>query len=354
MRRLVLSSPWLAVAAIAAPAAAQVRAVPAQPASEQAALRGVEVFLVNEGSTPASEPGPREIEVTAADGTRLKLERAPGPVPVIAPGGFAKARYVPVSLVRVVPPADAHPPAPIPPGEVRVADDRGSASGFLDRFAPHEPVYAAAGAGTAGAKLQFSFAFRPFAEDAPLKLGALRVAYTQTMFWAIDRPSAPFVATIYSPEVYAQSALDDTATVALGYRHDSNGGDPEHSVDLNRLFIRLGKRFDLGDDWQLDLVPQAWVNVATVAAARDVVDYYGQAGLGLAIGRRDGLKLALNTRGNFRTRRASAEAFASYPLARIGGAGFYLFGQVFTGYGEALEDYRRNQTRARLGIALTR
>ena len=64
---------------IAAPSAAQVRAIPAQPASEREALRGVEVILINEGAAPVPAEGPRQIEVTAADGTRLVLERLPAP-----------------------------------------------------------------------------------------------------------------------------------------------------------------------------------------------------------------------------------------------------------------------------------
>jgi outer membrane phospholipase A len=46
--------------------------------------------------------------------------------------------------------------------------------------------------------------------------------------------------------------------------------------------------------------------------------------------------------------------FVSYPLAKLGGLGIYVFGQGFTGYGEALDDYRVNDTHARIGIALTR
>src|SRR5436305_1094669 len=84
--------PLLGLCFVALPALAQVRAVPAQPASEQAALRGVEVFLVNEGEAPIADAGPRQLEITAADGTRLMLERTPGPTPTIAPHGFAKAR----------------------------------------------------------------------------------------------------------------------------------------------------------------------------------------------------------------------------------------------------------------------
>src|SRR4051812_48344258 len=247
MRRLLLLACLLA----AMPAAAQVRAVPEPVASEREALRGVEVYLVNEGQTPLEAEGPRELEVTAADGTRLVLERVPGARRTLAPGEFAKARYVPVSVAgAVIPPAQAHPAAEIPePGETVVASSTGSSAAFFDRFEPHEPIYGVAGTGDAGAKLQFSFALRPFAEDAPLKLGNLRFAYTQTMFWALDRPSGPFRATNYSPEIYADIPVDESTTVALGYRHDSNGRGIADSIDVNRIFLRGQKSFDLGSDW---------------------------------------------------------------------------------------------------------
>jgi phospholipase A1 len=350
----------LAIGLLAAtPAAAQLRAVPAQPASEAVALRGVEVFLVNEGDAPTEDEGPREIEVTAADGTRLVLERVPGPRRSVAPGGFAKARYVPVGVAGVaVPPAQAHPPAEMAEAgaeESVVASSTGSSAGFLDRFEPHEPVYGVVGAGDSGAKLQVSFAFRPFGEEAPLDLGRLRFAYTQTMFWAVDRPSGPFRSTNYSPEVYADIPIDESATLALGYRHDSNGRGAADSIDANRLFVRLQKRFDLGGDWRLDVAPQAWLYFGERGVARDLKDYWGYSSLTAAIGQKDGIKLALTGRGSFETGRGSVEAFLSYPLARLGGGlGFYVFGQAFTGHGEALDGYRVRDTHARIGIALTR
>lgn len=352
MRSLLLS---LAVLA-ASPAAAQLRAVPAQPASELEALRGVEVFLVNESETPISDAGPRQIEVTASDGTRLVLEREPGPLRSVAPGSFAKARYVPVSVAgRAVPPGEQHAAAVIPAEEAVVRSSTGSSAAFVDRFAPHEPIYGVFGTGDSGAKLQLSFAFRPFAEDAPLRLGNLRFAYTQTLFWAIDQPSGPFVSTNYSPEVYADIPLGDTAKVALGWRHDSNGRGALDSVDVNRIFGRAEKSFVLGGDWTLDVAPMAWFYVGSSGAAHDVKDYFGYTSVTAAIRQQDGLKLAVTGRGNFETRRGSAEAFLSYPLTRIGGGlGFYVFGQVFTGYGEALDRYRARDTHARLGIALTR
>ena len=61
-------------------------------------------------------------------------------------------------------------------------------------------------------------------------------------------------------------------------------------------------------------------------------------------------------RGNPGTGKGSAEAFVSFPLARIsdGLPHVYLFGQAFTGYGEALTDYNRRANQARLGVAFTR
>lgn len=347
----------LALAAIAlsaaTPAAAQLRAVPAQPASEAEALRGVEVFLVNESDAPQEAEGPREIEVTASDGTKLVLERLPAPHETVAPGGFVKRRYVPVSVA-----AAAAPPAPAPmpgPGETVVSSSTGSSSAFLDRFEPHEPIYGAFGYGKAGAKLQVSFAFRPFAKDAPLHLGNLRFAYTQTMFWHIEQPSGPFTSTNYSPEVYADIPMSDSLTVALGYRHDSNGRGTIGSIDANRVFLRAQKSFDLGGDWRLDVAPQGWFYVGEQGSVRDLEDYWGYAGIAAAIGEKDGIKLAVTARGSFAKRRGSAELFVSYPLARIGGGlGFYIFGQAWTGYGEALDDYRVSTHRARIGIALTR
>lgn len=352
MRLLLLALGLLA----AGPAAAQLRAVPAQPASEAAALRGVEVFLVNEGDVALSDAGPRELEVTAMDGTRLVLERAPGPARIVAPGGFAKARYVPVHVAgRAVPPAEAHPAAEVRASEAVVQSSTGSSSAFVDRFEPHEPIYGAFGAGDAGGKLQLSFAFRPFEKDAPLKLGNLRFAYTQTMFWALDRPSGPFRSTNYSPEIYADIPFDDTSKVALGYRHDSNGRGVPGSIDVNRVFARAEKSFDLGGDWRLDVAPMAWLYTGSTSAAPGLRDHFGYTSLTAAIGQKDGLKLVLTGRGNFETGKGAAELFVSYPLTRIGGGlGFYLFGQAFAGYGEALDDYRRNTRHARIGIALTR
>lgn len=366
MRPLLL----LPLALTAAPALAQVRAVPTQPATEREALRGVEVILLNEGAAPVPAEGPRQIEVTAADGMRMTLERLPAPAATIAPGGFAKARYVPVAYAaRPAPstagelppgvgsayPADARAAAAIAgtDGETEVRRSAGTASGFLGRFGPHEPIYGVFGMGDAGAKLQMSFAFRPFSNESALS--GFKFAYTQTMFWRLDLPSGPFEHTTYSPEVFYEKAVDDTAMIGVGWRHDSNGEGPATSIDSNRIFARFTKAFDLGDGWRAEVTPQAWIYVGKQGVAPDLNRYWGNASLGLTVAKPDSLKLSLNARGDFETGRGAAELFASYPLADLGGGfGIYLFGQGFTGFGEALDAYRRRDTHGRLGISLTR
>jgi len=90
--------------------------------------------------------------------------------------------------------------------------------------------------------------------------------------------------------------------------------------------------------------------------ADDISRYWGYTSLTAAIGRQDSFKLAITGRGNPGTGKGAAEAFLSYPLSAIWGGlpHVYLFGEAFTGYGEALSDYKRSATHARLGIAFTR
>ena len=331
----------LLAALVAPPAVAQVRAVPEQPASRAAAADGVEVFLFNEGIEPVAAQAPADLRITAADGAVLTLT-PDGPIPaMIAPGGFAKVRY------RAV---DA-PAAPLTREEITVAAGNGAASGFLDRFTPYEPIYGVVGLGDSGAKLQFSFAYRPF--DRGL-LEHFRFTYTQAMFWAVDIPSGPFRSTNYTPEAFFDVPIDATTRVALGYRHDSNGRGEIGSIDANRLFVRAAKTFPLGGRWQAELVPQAWVYVGKQGIAPDLDRYWGFTRLKASVFQPDGLKLSVTARGNPGTGKGAAELYASYPLARPLGVGIYLFGQGFTGYGEALDDYRSSDTHLRLGIALTR
>jgi len=336
-----------AMLAAATPAAAQLRPLVEPPASADAARDGVDVYLINDG-TRAESGAPAMIETRTADGARLVLIAPTADAVTVQPGAFAKLRYRPAIEQAV-----AAPPAVETKRETIVADSSGTSGGFLDRFRPHEPIYGVFGSGAAGGKLQVSFAFRALGrENGP----TLNFAYTQTMFWALNMDSAPFRATNYSPELFADVPLDRTTTLGFGYRHDSNGEVTARSVDINRLFARVSKRVALGNGWQAELTPEAWFTFGEHGIADDIARYRGYTALTAAIGRQDGLKLAITGRGNVASGKGAAEAFLSYPLTGIWDQlpHLYLFGQAFTGYGEALNDYRRSASHARLGIAFTR
>lgn len=406
--RTFVASAALLVGVVTAPAAAQLRAVPDQPASASAARRGVDVFLINDGATDRPGITPDRLEVTTADAARIALvpvEHAPAVIPA---HGFARVRYVGAGVIAVdvrasgtpgppalhgatqpstataplraaattapiatidLPPssaprspivgpepvAPASPSAPVeapaPLEQTRITAN-GPASGFLDRWIPWEPVYGALGAGQTAAKLQFSFGLRPFGGRSILSYATF--AYTQTMFWAIDRRSAPFRTTTYSPELFLDVPVSANTRIAAGYRHDSNGGGEFDSVDVNRLFVRAGHSFDVGDGWQAELSPMAWIYVGRRDVAPGIARYWGYTGLKASIGQPDGVKLSIATRGNPASGKGAAEALVSYPMTQLGDLGIYLFGQAFTGYGEALTDYRVRMSRARFGISLTR
>ncbi len=336
----------------ATPAAAQLRPLVDPPASADAAKQGVEVFLLNEGSVAQPAQGPAELEVVARDGTHLRLVAAPDGEGAVAPGAFARVRY---RLATAAPtPAPVVAAAGAPSGtEQPSRTSRGTASGFLDRLHPFAPTYGVIGGGDAGAKLQVSFDFRVLGRDDGPRLD---FAYTQTMFWAIDRPSGPIRAIGYSPELFVDVPVGTHGVIGGGYRHDSNGGGVTNSIDVNRVFVRAARAFDLGDGWRLDLTPMAWFYFGNQGIAPDLDRYWGYTSLGVSLGQRDGLKLAVTARGNPGTGKGSAEAFLSYPLARISDTlpHIYLFGQAYTGYGEALIDYNKRATHVRAGIAFTR
>ncbi len=341
---------------LAAPLAAQVRPVPSQPSSASAAAAGVEVYLINDTAEEQIAPAPDGIEVTAANGDHLQLSpRDAAPVRV-APGGFAKLMYDvadrATTVVATAPPATIATAQRSPLGETTYDGSRGTSSGFVERLRPAEPIYAVAGLGHAGAKLQFSVGLAPFVGDE--LLSHLRLAYTQTFFWAVDRPSGPVRDTNYSPEAFFDLPLDSKTILGLGYRHDSNGEGEATSVNSHRIMARLSHRFDLGDDWQAYVSPSAWFFVGGQGVATDLDRYWGYTGLDASIERRDGIKLALSGRGNPGTGKGSLEGFVSYPVARFGVFGIYLFGEGFTGYGEAITRYNVSDRHLRLGFSVTR
>lgn len=351
IRPLPLAIAFAVMAAAASPAVAQLRPLVDEPPSREAAQDGVTVFLLNDGPVPAAAEGPSVIHTSARDGTPITLVPADGDAGgEIAPGGFARRRYVIAAAVPV-----AAPPVALAAATERVeTGSRGQSAGFLDRFHSYEPVYGVFGLQDAGAKLQLSLALTPLGNTGAAS--GLHLAYTQTIFWAIDQSSGPIRATTYSPEVFYERPVGRSTQVAIGYRHDSNGEGDLRSIDINRIYLRANRQFALGDGWRIDVAPQAWFYFGDQGIAPDLDRYWGYTAVTASIAQDDGIKLSVFARGNPRTGRGAGELFVSYPIRRfgVGDVGLYVFGQAFTGYGEALSDFDRADSHARIGIALTR
>ncbi len=370
--RLIPLAAAAACASIASPALADPKPVVDAPASKAAAAAdGVTVFVINDSETEQPVAPPATLDAIARDGTPIKLVLDPAataPPQTVAAHGFAKLGYrladeQPAAVAVTTPPL-APPPvvisgsgaataSPSPYEQVTLAP-RGSSSAFLDRLSTYEPIYGVWGPGRSGAKLQFSLEARPIAGTGVLS--HLRFAYTQQIFWDVNADSGPIRSATYSPELFFEFPVAPSAQLAFGYRHDSNGGGVADSVDINRFYVKVNKSFDLGHGWQINVAPQLWYDAFQHGIANDIDDYWGYAAITASIEQRDGIKLSVYARGNPATGKGASEMFLSYPVRRlgIGDAGIYLFGQLFTGYGEQLIDYNREDTRARIGISFTR
>lgn len=358
----------LALIATPALAAEDPRPVVDPPASREAAAQGVTVFVINDADAAAALEPPSTLDTIAKDGTPLKLmlDPAEAPAATVAAHGFAKLRYrladtaptTPAPVVAatdrpVISGASATTANPLPDEQVTISS-HGSSSGFLDRIYPYEPIYGVWGPGSSGAKLQFSFAARPIGGTD--FLSHLRFAYTQAIFWDVNEISGPIRNLQYSPELFFEFPVGKTSQIAAGYRHDSNGGGVADSVDLNRFYVKVNKSFDIGDGWQINVAPQVWYDFFHHGLATNIYDYWGYAAIAASIEKKDGVKLSVYARGNPATGKGGSEIFLSYPVRRlgIGDAGIYLFGQLYTGYGERLINYDKSDTRARFGISFTR
>lgn len=350
--RLALAALFVGVGT---PATAQLRPLVEPPESAASALdRGVDVFLINEGREASPVAAPETIDTIARDGTALTLSliRSTADTAPVPAGGFARLRYrlAPRAGAPAVAAIAATPPTPAP--ETAFSDARGSSSAILSRLRPYEPTYAVLD--DSGAKLQLSLAARPFGGTGIAS--HFNVAYTQTIFWDVFERSGPIRDLIYSPEVFFDAPLDATTVAAIGYRHDSNGGGIADSVDSNRIFVRVNKRLALADDWALNIAPQGWFFIGQRGIATDLDRFFGYGAITASIEQADGVKLSVYARGNPVSAKGAVEAFLSYPIARFGlpGAGVYLFGQVYSGYGERLQNYNRIDTHARIGFSVSR
>jgi len=366
-------------------------------------------LILNETDLALTVPLPPTVQAQISSDTleTIELERdnadSSAAVFEIAPHAFSRARYRATSPVdaksgqlisvpafqteRVALTTDA-----VPDGDSRSADatvdstskspaltlsaqeiDRSPQSfneraknSFTRNFSTYEPSYIVFGNATDSEwRVQASFKYRligsePAPTDHHTWHDGLYFAFTQKMFWDIAS-DASFRDVNYLPEIfYRTPAVAVTRNIALslqaGIQHESNGRAGELGRSLNNIYISPASRFDLGGGYALTVAPRVMKIIGARSGNPDILDYRGNTSINIQIGKDNGLRFATDTRYNFAAERGSFQGELSYPIPNIihGAPDLYLFGQVFSGYGESLRDYDRRMTRLRFGIALTR
>ncbi|HEY4547961.1 MAG TPA: phospholipase A [Pedomonas sp.] len=238
---------------------------------------------------------------------------------------------------------------------------------YIGNLSSYAPIYAAYGPGTnTEIRLQFSLKYQLFGDPGAVGpghslLNGIHFGYTQRMFWDWSAKSSPFRNIDFMPEIFylvpAQHVTDGISLGGqFGLRHASNGKDGEESRSINTIYFHPVASTALGGGYRLSVGPTVEFYVGSLKDNPDIKRYRGNTGLFLEIDDADGLRLSTETRYSFKSGRASVNAELSYPFDRIidTSLNLYLFGQFFTGYGETLLDYNRQDTRLRIGFAIVR
>lgn len=241
--------------------------------------------------------------------------------------------------------------------------------GIWDRFAAHEPFYFLLGTSPRNAKIQLSLRYRIFDRDTTMPdvlawTKRLRIAYTQLSFWDLSNESVPFTDNNFNPELIYLTRLAtggravDKPEIRLqtGVAHESNGEAGADSRSLNTLYAAPSFQWGGETDFQLTLTPRAWIYFGSLSDNPDIDRFRGHVSLAARLGWSDGLQADVRGYVGDAWDKGSLQLDFSYPAERFLGAGlgFYVHGQLFTGYGESLLGYNQKTTRMRIGVSLVR
>tara|TARA_R110000868_G_scaffold37143_2_gene131741 strand:+ start:1219 stop:2043 length:825 start_codon:yes stop_codon:yes gene_type:complete len=260
------------------------------------------------------------------------------------------------------------------PGKAQAADEPMDAAGpagianeFVKNFSRLDPIYFIVGGEPTNAKFQFSFKYRLFGEGksrAPewVWLKGFHLGYTQTSFWDLAAPSAPFRDTSFRPSLiyqFADTKLPSvpgapTSYVRVAIEHESNGRDELDTRGLNTVYIEPNVVFGLGGDWDLILNARAWAYISSDNGGPNIRDFRGNAKIGIGIMERQGFGAMAHFGGNPKTGKGSAQVDVTYALSDLIGLDVYLTGQMYAGYGESLLNYNQSETRLRFGFSIVR
>ena len=231
----------------------------------------------------------------------------------------------------------------------------------------YEPAYFAVGSNSENgkdAKFQLSFKYRFFDPEGSIAqwspvLSNIYFTYTQTTVWDLGGDSSPFRDTSYKPGVFYRWLGEGTnlwpEEYHVGLEHESNGQSGDESRSINIGYLRPIWHFDMANGRRLTFYPKIY-NYLEKSENEDIDEYRGYVDWQMRYGREDGLIVnALYRQGT--EGYVTGQLDFSYPLSEriFARTGAFAHLQIFSGYGETLVDYNReNDTQIRLGISLVR
>jgi outer membrane phospholipase A len=240
---------------------------------------------------------------------------------------------------------------------------------FADNFYGYEPMYFLYGPEPRDARFQLSLKYRflDLAEPAARQTGSLRglfFGYTQTSLWDLESASRPFEDTSYMPELFylqqdvpiAPAAGIHRLDFQTGIQHESNGQAGDDSRSLNIAYVRPTLVFGDPEEYHFSVSAKVWTYIGDLTDNPDIYRYRGYFDLHVDYGSFDGWKVASTWRKGTEGSNGSVQFDVTYPLNRIffGNLDFFLYGQLFSGYGETLLNYDHCDTSFRVGLGVYR
>ena len=182
--------------------------------------------------------------------------------------------------------------------------------------------------------------------------------YTQKSFWSIQKNSAPFRESNFSPEFFKEAHFSEWDSVDVFkflrfglYQHESTGEAGIGSHGWNLTYIEPVWKFS-----DLTLAPKIWVPVLFTSKENaapdnvDIFDYYGYGEIKLAYDQSRSLRHSLMYRQGKDSDKYGFQWQTDFAF-NWDKLNPKIFFQYWSGFGESLKDYNNNTNGLVLGLS---
>ncbi|HQC41877.1 MAG TPA: phospholipase A [Verrucomicrobiota bacterium] len=251
---------------------------------------------------------------------------------------------------------------------------------FFKHFYPYEPIYFLIGGNPSGgapdlrgdfpnARFQISLRYAPFIEDSWIAdqwsgFTNVFVTYTQNTVWDLEGESAPFLDSMFKPELQyywrdifkEEKGILRKMDILAAIAHESNGRNGAASRSINYALVRPALYFGNPERFNGYLAPGFWFYFGALTDNPEIRHYRGHADVKAAVQWADTLQLAGTFRMGDELEKGSMQLDLTYPLGQLTAntLDLYLHLQYFTGYGQTLLNYDRREQALRAGVSFLR